>query len=67
MGETAVEVTTSGIFEEAGIVMVDFLELAGNFFIGLWNNPMGKIICVLGLISAAVSLAYRLFLRRKHV
>lgn len=60
-------ITTGNIFEEAGSVMTGILNLSVNFFSGLWANPMGKIIISLGLVSAAVGLCYRLFLRRKHV
>ena len=61
------EVTTSNIFTEAGNVMTGIVDMAGNFFTSLWAQPMGKIIIVLGLVSAAIGLCYRLFLRRKHV
>lgn len=67
MEGTAAEITTSGIFEETGKVITEFLGLTGDFFTGLWSNPMGRIVCVLGLASGAIALAYRLFLRRKHV
>lgn len=61
------EITTSNIFTEAGNTMTGLLDMTGNFFTSLWSNPMGKIIITLGLVSAAVGLCYRLFLRRKHV
>ena len=67
MEETVAEITTSGIFEETGTVITEFLGLTGDFFAGLWSNPMGRIVCVLGLASGVIALAYRLFLRRKHV
>ena len=60
-------ITTSGIFTEAGNVMSGIMELATNFFTGLWANPMGKIVIGLTLVSGAIGLAYRLFIRRKHV
>lgn len=66
-GSQVVEVTTNSIFEEAGNTMLGFLDLSVDFFTGLWANPMGKIIITLGLVSAAIGLCYRLFLRRKHV
>ena len=65
MGETTA-ITTSGIFEEAGNTMTGMLDLTGNFFTSLWNNPMGKIIIGLTLVGGAIGLAYRLFLRKKH-
>ena len=61
------EITTSSIFTEAGDVMVGFVDLAGDFFTSLWANPMGKIIIGITLVSGAIGLCYKLFLRRKHV
>ena len=63
----ATEITTSNIFNEAGNAMQGIVKMAGDFFTALWANPMGKIICVLGVVSAGIGLAYRIFLRRKHV
>lgn len=60
-------VTTANIFTEAASTMTGFMTLSTNFFTGLWENPMGKVIITIGLVSAAVGLCYRLFLRRKHV
>lgn len=60
-------VTTANIFTEAGNTMKGMLDMTGNFFTSLWDNPMGKIIITLGLVSGAIGLCYRLFLRRKHV
>ena len=60
-------ITTAGIFAEAGSTMTGFMTLSTNFFTGLWDNPMGKVIITIGLVSAAVGLCYRLFLRRKHI
>lgn len=65
--EGATSITTSNIFTEAASVMKGLVDLTGEFFTSLWGNPMGKIIIVLGLVSAAIGLCYRLFLRRKHV
>lgn len=65
--ETVTAVTTTNIFEEAGNTMLGMLEMTGDFFTGLWANPMGKIVISLGLVSAGIGLCYRLFLRRKHV
>lgn len=59
--------TSSTIFEKAGEVMTGILSLVGDFFAGLWANPMGQIIIVLGLVSAAIGLTVRLFLRRRRV
>lgn len=60
-------VTTTDIFTESGKTMTGFLDMTGNFFSSLWANPMGKIVITLGLVSAAIGLCYKLFLRRKHV
>lgn len=65
MEETAI--TSSNIFEEAGKTMAGLLDMTGDFFTGLWANPMGKVVITLGLVSAAIGLCYKLFLRRKHV
>lgn len=67
MEETVTEVTTSGIFEEAGNTMSGFMEMTGDFFSGLWANPMGKIIITVSIVGAAIGLCMRLFLRRKRV
>ena len=67
MENTVTEIVTTDIFTEAGNTMTGLLELTGDFFSGLWANPMGKIVITLGIVSAGVSLCYRLFLRRKHV
>lgn len=64
-GSTAL--TVGGIFETAGEVMTGFVTMTGNFFTSLWANPMGKITIGLGLVTGAIGLAYKLFLRRKHV
>lgn len=60
-------VTTSDIFTEAGKTMSGMMSMTGDFFSNLWSNPMGKIIITLGIVSAAVGLCYKLFLRRKHI
>lgn len=60
-------ITTGGIFTEAGNTMSGFMNMSVEFFNGLWANPMGKIIITLGLVSAAIGLCYKLFLRKKHV
>lgn len=65
--EGQVAITTANIFTEAGSTMSGLMELTGDFFTGLWSNPMGKIVITLGIVSGAVGLCYRLFLRRKHV
>lgn len=65
--ETVTEITSANIFEQAGETMSGFMTMTGNFFTGLWANPMGKIIITLGLVSGGIGLCYRLFLRRKHV
>lgn len=59
--------TVESIFTGAGTVMTGFMTMATNFFTGLWANPMGQIICLLGIVSAGIGLCYKLFLRRKHV
>ncbi len=60
-------VTSSDIFTEAGKTMGGLMSMTGDFFSNLWSNPMGKIIITLGIVSAAVGLCYKLFLRRKHI
>lgn len=60
-------VSTSDIFTEAGKTMSGLMSMTGDFFSNLWSNPMGKIIITLGIVSAAVGLCYKLFLRRKHI
>ena len=60
-------VTTSDIFTEAGKTMSGMMSMTGDFFSNLWSNPMGNIIITLGIVSAAVGLCYKLFLRRKHI
>lgn len=67
MENTVTEIVTNDIFTEAGNTMTGLLKLTGDFFTGLWANPMGKIVISLGLVSAGIGLCYRLFLRRKHV
>lgn len=61
------EVTTSSIFTEAGNTMTGFMTMTGKFFTALWDNPMGKIVITLGLVSGAIGLCRVLFLRRKRV
>ena len=63
----AAEITVASIFDTAGDVMTGFVKMTGNFFTSLWATPMGKIVIGLGLVSGAIGLAYKLFLRRKHV
>lgn len=67
MEQGAEVITSSNIFTEAGNTMTGIVNMATNFFTSLWANPMGKIIITLGLVSAAVGLCFKLFLRRKHV
>ena len=67
MEGTTETITTSGIFTQAGDTMNGIVEMTGDFFTGLWSNPMGKIVITLGLVSAAIGLCYRLFLRKKSV
>ena len=64
-GQTAI--TTANIFTEAGNTMNGLMKLTGDFFTGLWSNPMGKIVITLGIVGAGIGLCYRLFLRKKHV
>lgn len=61
------EVTTTNIFTEAGNTMSGLMKMTGDFFSGLWANPMGKIIITLGLVSGAIALCCRLFLKKKRV
>lgn len=63
----ATPVTSAGIFTAAGEAMTGLMTMTTNFFTALWDNPMGQIIIVLGLVSAAIGLCYKLFLHRKHV
>lgn len=65
--ETVAEITTGGIFEQAGEVMTGFIDLTGDFFTALWANPMGKIVIGVSLVGGAIGLCYKLFLRKKHV
>ena len=67
MESGASAITVSGIFETAGDVMTGFVKMTGNFFTSLWEAPMGKIIIGLGLVSGAIGLGYKIFLRKKHV
>lgn len=64
-GEAAI--TTSSIFTEAANTMSGFMSMTGDFFTGLWSNPMGKIIITLGIVSGGIGLCYRLFLRKKSI
>lgn len=66
VGEVA-EVTSTNIFTEAGSTMNGLMSMTGDFFTGLWANPMGKIIITLGLVSGAIGLCCRLFLKKKRV
>ena len=67
MEGTATAITTSNIFTEAGNTMTGIVNMSTNFFSSLWENPMGKIIITLGLVSAAVGLCFKLFIKKKHV
>lgn len=66
-GNTTQTITTSNIFTEAANTLKGFMDMSVEFFNGLWANPMGKIIITLGIASAAISLCFKLFLRKKHV
>lgn len=61
------EITSGAIFTEAGETMSGIVGMSTNFFTSLWANPMGKIVCTLGLVAGAIGLCYRLFLRKKRV
>lgn len=61
------EVTVANIFTQAGETMTGMMEMTGDFFAGLWASPMGKIIITLGIVSGAIGLCCRLFLRKKRV
>lgn len=63
----ATPITSADIFTEAGNTMSGMVKMTGDFFTGMWGNPMGKIVITLGVVSGAIGLCYRLFLRRKHV
>lgn len=66
-GTQVAEITTNGIFEEAGNTMTGFVDLSGKFFTSMWAHPMGKITITVGLVTAAIGLGYRLYCRKKHV
>lgn len=61
------QITTANIWTEVGTSMNGFVSSANDFFVALWDNPMGKIIITVGLVSAAIGLTKSLFLRRKRV
>lgn len=65
--EEAGTLTTSSIFTEAGNVLSGFMTMSGNFFTSLWAQPAGKLVIGIPLAGAAIGLAYKLFLRKKHV
>ncbi len=61
------EVTVANIFTQASDTMKGLMSMTSDFFAGLWSNPMGKIIITLGVVSGAIGLCCRLFLRKKRV
>lgn len=61
------EITVANIFTQAGDTMSGMMKMTGDFFTGLWSSPMGKIVVTLGLVSGAIGLCCRLFLRKKRV
>lgn len=65
--EEAGTLTTSNIFTEAGNVLSGFMTMSSNFFTSLWAQPVGKLVICIPLAGAAIGLAYKLFLRKKHV
>ena len=65
--EGGAPIVAADIFTEAGNTMTGFMELTGDFFTGLWANPMGKIVITLGIVSGAIGLCRKLFLRSKRV
>lgn len=67
MDETQTAIQITDIFGKAGEVMTGFVDMSTDFFTSLWANPMGQIAITLGLVSAAIGLCCRLFLRRRHV
>lgn len=64
-GEAAV--TVANIFTQAGETMTGIMEMTGDFFGGLWANPMGKIVITLGVVSGAIGLCRKLFLGKKKI
>ena len=60
-------VTVSNIFTQAGETLNGLMGMTGDFFSGLWSNPLGKIILTLGLAGTAIGLCKSLFLRKKRV
>lgn len=61
------EITSGSIFTQAGETMQGMLTMTGDFFSGLWSNPMGKIVITLGIVSGGIALCVKLFLKKKHV
>lgn len=61
------EITIAGLFTSAGEVMTGFMGMTTSFITGLWANPLGKMSIGLTLVSGAIGLSYKLFLRRKHI
>lgn len=65
--EGSAAVTVQNIFTQAGETMSGLMSMTADFFTGLWSNPMGKIVVTLGIVSGAIGLCTRLFLRKKRV
>lgn len=65
--ETVSDITTASIFTEAGEVMAGFIKMAGNFFVSMWGNPMGRVAICTGLVASAIGLGYKLFFRKRHI
>lgn len=60
-------ISIEGILALGGKVLAGLVDMAGNFFTSLWAHPMGQITIGISLAGAAIGLAYRLFLRKKHI
>lgn len=67
MTEGSAAVTVANIFTQAGETMSGIMKMTGDFFGGLWDNPMGKIVITLGVVSGAIGLCRKLFLGKKKI
>lgn len=51
-------ITTNDIFAEASSTLTGFMDLATDFFISLWNIPMGKIVICMILCRIAIKIVF---------
>lgn len=61
------ELTIANLFTSAGETMTGFMKLTGDFFTGLWSNPIGKIIVTASIVGGAIALGRSLYLRKKRL